>query len=208
MPVEQLRSQTRHQRILDAATLVFSHRGYRDTSVDQIAEASDTSKGGVYFHFPNKEAIFLALLDRMAALLRDRLERAMAGAVTPTAKLDAALQTMLHTFASHRTLARLFLIDALGASREFNGRVLSIQTEFVALIQRQLDDAIAQGELGNVDTEITSVAWFGALFQVVTRWLLTGQPADLHDAYPALRTLLVRSVDLAADQTMERQDDR
>jgi AcrR family transcriptional regulator len=193
---EQARSQTRRQRILEEAAGVFSRHGYRATSVDDIAEASATSKGGVYFHFPNKEAIFLALLERMTALLHDRMERAMAEAVGPTAKLDAALRTMLHTFGAHRTLARLFLIDAMGAQREFSVRILEIQGEFTQLIERQLQVAIAEGALPPVDTEITSVAWFGALLQVVTRWLLVGRPADLDDAYPALRALLLRSVAL------------
>lgn len=205
MRVEQARSRTRRQRILDGAALTFSRRGYRATSVDDIAEASATSKGGIYFHFPNKEAIFLALLEGMAALLHDRMERAMAEAAGPEAKLDAALLTMLHTFGAHRTLARLFLVDAMGANREFSARIMEIQEGFVALIERQLQEAIAEGALPAVDTEITSVAWFGALLQVVTRWLLAGKPADLNDAYPALRALLLRSVALpAADRLQAR----
>ncbi len=203
MRVEQARSRTRRQRILDGAALTFSRRGYRATSVDDIAEASATSKGGIYFHFPNKEAIFLALLEGMAALLHDRMERAMAEATGPEAKLDAALLTMLHTFGAHRTLARLFLVDAMGANREFSARIMEIQEGFVALIERQLQEAIAEGALPAVDTEITSVAWFGALLQVVTRWLLAGKPADLNDAYPALRALLLRSVALPAANRLQ-----
>ena len=201
--MEQARSQTRRQRILEEAAAVFSQHGYRATSVDDIAEASATSKGGVYFHFPNKEAIFLALLERMAALLHDRMERAMAEAVGPAAKLEAALQTLLHTFGAHRTLARLFLIDAIGANREFSLHILALHGEFTQLIERQLQAAIAEGSLPPVDTEITSVAWFGALLQVVTRWLLVGRPADLDDAYPALRALLLRSVALRPANCLE-----
>jgi AcrR family transcriptional regulator len=70
VPVEQLRSQQRHERILDAATHVFSTKGYHATLVDEIAAEAQTSKGGIYFHFPNKQSIFLALLDRLANLLR------------------------------------------------------------------------------------------------------------------------------------------
>jgi AcrR family transcriptional regulator len=201
--VEQARSQTRRQRILEEAAQVFSRHGYRATSVDAIAAASGTSKGGVYFHFPNKDAIFLALLERMAALLHDRMERAMAEAVGPTAKLDAALLTMLRTFGAHRTLARLFLVDAVGANRELSVRILAIQAEFIALIESQLQAAVAEGSLPPVDTEITSVAWFGALLQVVTHWLLAGRPAELNDAYPALRVLLLRSVALPPASRLE-----
>src|SRR5690349_13998992 len=55
-PAEQSRS--RRERILDAAFHAFATRGYRDTAVDDIAGAAETSKGGIYFHFPTKEAIF------------------------------------------------------------------------------------------------------------------------------------------------------
>ena len=56
------KSRTRREQILDAAFNTFAKRGYRDTAVDDIAAAADTSKGGVYFHFRTKEAIFRELM--------------------------------------------------------------------------------------------------------------------------------------------------
>ena len=47
------------------------------------------------------------------------------------------------------------------------------------------------------------VAWFGAVNQVVTRWVLTGQPERLEDAYPALRRLLLSGVGLPAEETIQ-----
>ena len=41
------RSRARREQILDAAFHTFSRRGYRDTAVDEIAAAAETSKGGV-----------------------------------------------------------------------------------------------------------------------------------------------------------------
>ena len=50
--------RARREQILDAAFNTFARRGYRDTAMDEIAAAAETSKGGVYFHFATKEAIF------------------------------------------------------------------------------------------------------------------------------------------------------
>ena len=66
MAREQARSEVRRERILESALDVFARRGYRDAAMDEIAVESETSKGGLYFHFPNKQTIFVALLDRMA----------------------------------------------------------------------------------------------------------------------------------------------
>lgn len=194
MPVPQQRMVARHQRILDAALDVFNRHGYRDAGVDDIAAASDTSKGGVYFHFPSKQAIFLALLDRAAAQLLERAEEAIAREQEPVAKADAALRVVLHTFASHRQLARLFLVEAPGAGREFQARLAQLHGDVARLIQRHLDDAAAAGAVDPVDTSVAARAWFGAINEVVVSWLLTRQPQRLEDAYPALRALLLRSV--------------
>jgi TetR/AcrR family transcriptional regulator, fatty acid metabolism regulator protein len=194
MTGEQQRSQARHQRILDAALDVFARRGYRATAVDDIAAASGTSKGGVYFHFPNKGAIFKALLHRTADLLLDRTEAAMSDVADPVAKVDAALMTALRLFAEHRTLARLFLVEALGAGPEFSAALMAIHATFAALIARHLDEAVRAGAIAPLDTELAGTAWFGALNEVVVRWVLTGRPERLEDAYPELRAFLLRSI--------------
>ena len=61
---QEERSEKSKQHILDAALKMFSHRGYGATSVRDIAEEAGLSKGNVYHHFPDKEAIFRGLLDR------------------------------------------------------------------------------------------------------------------------------------------------
>ena len=65
------------ERILHAALTVFARKGYHKALVDDIVRASRTSKGAVYHHFPNKEALFLSLVDDFAA----RLAQAVANAI-------------------------------------------------------------------------------------------------------------------------------
>jgi AcrR family transcriptional regulator len=191
---QQTRSLDRYQRILDAALQVFSQRGYRDASVDDIAGTAQTSKGGVYFHFPNKEAIFLALLQRTATRLLEKIEEAVAAADAPLAKADAALLTVLRTFARHRALARLFMVEALGAGREFHQRMAEVRNDFTMIIKRHLDSAVEEGAIEPIDTEIAARAWFGSLNEVITQWILSGRPKHLEDAYAVLRIFLLRSV--------------
>jgi len=46
-----------------AALALFSHQGYRATSMREISEKAGVSTGNVYHHFKDKETIFLELLD-------------------------------------------------------------------------------------------------------------------------------------------------
>ena len=192
--MSQVRALDRQRRILEAALAVFTKRGYRETSVDEIADEASTSKGGLYFHFPGKQALFRALLDVSAARLLEKVDSAIAAESDPVARADAALLTVLRAFSGHRALARLFMIEALGAGPEFQERLLQIHEEFIALIQHHLQAAVTAGAIEPADTAIASRAWFGALNEVILFWLVRNQPEQLEDAYDALRPLLMRSV--------------
>ncbi len=94
----------RRERILDAAFSVFSQRGYRAAGVDEVGRQAETSKGGVYFHFPTKESLFLELLKTTADRLVGKVERTMAPYDDPIDRADVALRTVLGVFAGHRTM--------------------------------------------------------------------------------------------------------
>ncbi len=53
------------ERILDAAGTVFLQRGFSGASVDEIAEAACAGKPTIYARFPNKEALFAAVIERL-----------------------------------------------------------------------------------------------------------------------------------------------
>ncbi|WP_433873155.1 TetR/AcrR family transcriptional regulator [Saccharopolyspora sp. CA-218241] len=56
--------------ILDAALQVFLRFGYRKTSMDEVARAADFSRQGLYLHFPGKQALFHATIERMVGQVR------------------------------------------------------------------------------------------------------------------------------------------
>jgi AcrR family transcriptional regulator len=61
--IQEERTLRSRSQVLDAALALFSHQGYRATSMREIAEKAGVSTGNVYHHFKDKEAIFLELLD-------------------------------------------------------------------------------------------------------------------------------------------------
>lgn len=52
------KSEYSQQQVLDTAVEVSARKGYHDTRVDDIVEASGTAKGAVYFHFPRNQDVF------------------------------------------------------------------------------------------------------------------------------------------------------
>ncbi len=82
----QARSLETQNLILDAAAALFAEQGYAATSVSDICRAADVSKGAFYHHFPSKQALFLALLQRWLTPINTHML-----AATPP-EMDAASQ--------------------------------------------------------------------------------------------------------------------
>jgi len=67
---QQDRSDRSRKAILDKALGLFSKQGYHGTSIREVATAAGLSTGIVYHLFPDKEAIFRALLERYFTFLK------------------------------------------------------------------------------------------------------------------------------------------
>jgi TetR/AcrR family transcriptional regulator, fatty acid metabolism regulator protein len=192
------RTSTR-RKIMDAAIRVFAEKGYHDAAVDDIVRASDSSKGAFYFHFPSKQGIFLALVEHMVNQLMDRMESSISSERGGIAKVDGALSTVLDTFATHRALARILLIEVVGLGRGFDPKLYPLRDRLTAAIRKHLDRAVADGSIPQQDTEAAARVWLGAINEVVTRWLYDDGGEPLERWQPALRTLLLRSVGYNAE---------
>jgi len=113
------RSERSRRQILDAALKLFSHRGYGATSVINIADEAGVSKGNVYHHFPDKETIFRALLDRyfQSTSLPDfPFNRALATGTFPE-NLEQIGHAARDTVQDYRQYVALIYVDVV----EFDG---------------------------------------------------------------------------------------
>ncbi len=66
----------RRGAILDAAVGIFAKKGYRDTTLDEIAITAEFGKGTIYNYFKSKEDIYSAIIDDVSANLYDIIRHA------------------------------------------------------------------------------------------------------------------------------------
>lgn len=191
--------QSTRGRILDAAMNIFASKGYHDTRLDEIVEESHTSKGAIYFHFPNKERLFLALVDQFADLLERRVTEAIASAPPGMKRVRLALESTLDTFGRYRRPAKILLVQAVGLGTTFEQKRMEINDRFASLIESYLQEAIEVGDIAPVDTDVVSYAWMGAIYNLVIRWVYTGEPTSQR-ILAALVPVLLQSVGYRDDE--------
>ena len=113
------KSERSRKGILDAALALFSHRGYGGTSVSDIADSAGVSKGNVYHHFPDKETIFRALIDRYFQTISEPdfpINRALATGTFPD-NLEELGYATREAVREHRPYVALIYVDVV----EFDG---------------------------------------------------------------------------------------
>ncbi len=186
-------TRSTRERILDAALNIFSSKGFHDTKLDEIVAEAHASKGSIYFHFPNKEKLFIALVDQFADVIERRAQDAIQGEAQGMRRVRAALEAVLETFAKYRRPAKLLLVQAVGLGTVFERKRMEVTDRFALLIKTYLDEAVAAGDIAPVNTHIVAHAWMGAIYSVVIQWVYTGEPSK-DEIMDALLPLLLQSV--------------
>jgi AcrR family transcriptional regulator len=96
-PALRARYEGRRQALIDAAAKLFAERGYEQTSIGDLSEATGLAAGGIYHYTSSKEGLLIAICDE---LLDPLLEQARAIAATD-ASPDEHLRELLRAWLLH-----------------------------------------------------------------------------------------------------------
>jgi AcrR family transcriptional regulator len=131
------KSERSRRQVLDSALQLFSHQGYRGTSVREIADAAGDSTGNLYQHFPDKETIFRTLLDELwevAVTRRFPFRRPLVTGQFPDnlETLGIAARDSILEFRSYFALIYVDVIEFDGTHiRKFYGDMSSVYAELL-----------------------------------------------------------------------------
>ncbi|MFJ3902864.1 TetR/AcrR family transcriptional regulator [Streptomyces sp. NPDC090025] len=182
------RRARRRTDLLDAALELFATQGYQDTSIEQVCKRAFVGTKSFYESFTGKEALYLALLDRIVADVAARLDLVLAEAADEPD--EAAV-----TGALIRAFADAFVRDVRVARVTFGeGRAVTPLAEahrranrrwaagFVESVWRRLGTAADDGP-GRAGTHVIAMGLIGGFFDIIADWLVDAEPAGADRAY-------------------------
>ena len=176
-------SLERQEQILNAAEKVFSEHGLSSARMDDIVEEAGLSKGALYLYYTSKDAVILALMERV-------LDRELSQA-EQLIESDGAAGERLQTF------MRLALSDIAGL-----GRLLPLAYEFLAMASRRkavrramadyyqkytellseiIQQGIASGEFAELDVEQASLSLIALVEGLALVWFVAPDKVNLRD---------------------------
>ena len=183
---------TRRAEILEKAAEVFSERGYRGASVEELARRVGLRKGSLYHHVRSKEQLLGEVLLRGMALLHGGIPGPEAAPLPPAEKVWAAVRFHLEWMAAEPHVTGVFLREMRNLPprlrRRMQGEVKDFEGRWVALIR----EGVAAGAFRpDLDPKFTVFAILG-LVNSVHRWYR-----------PEGRLSMKRVADLCADLVLE-----
>jgi AcrR family transcriptional regulator len=152
-------------KILDEASALFVSRGYNGISMREIAESSGVSKANLYYHFKDKQDLFLAILTDNLNILDDLIQQSCKPGTSVCAQLGNVVASIFNQSPRQRAMIRLASqemsqLDKL-ARVEF-GRIY--QEKFIGRIEALLDEGIHRGELRQVDIHQATWILLGMMY--------------------------------------------
>jgi len=171
-------------RIIDAATSLFAQRGYAATSMRDVAEGASCTKPGLYYHFDNKEALFLEVIVNTTETIVDVLRHAFETEGTVRERL---LRSMTDYYAylrkNPRSLKVLLQAELSPEVGQPDIDFRSMRQTFVDLVMPLLQEGVASGEIRNdVDLMDALLLLGGAVDSRALLFVLENEPIP-HD-YP------------------------
>src|SRR5262245_9243143 len=113
----------RRRQLLDAATWVFAHKGYRRAGISDIIARARVARGTFYLYFDSKEQVFLAIVEnfhqRISQAITTTSETATQPSVNPEALLKASFRSWLGFFADNRDATKVILKEASSIDPRF-----------------------------------------------------------------------------------------
>ena len=136
---------TTRQRLIAAASRQFAHRSYSMVSLDDILAEAELTKGAMYFHFPSKQALAVAIIDDLTEMSRasvtELLARKMSGLET---LIDLVYRRAVQDTQLEVARAGVRLLETLDNTTALPPAPLQSWIEFVTtLIQK----AVADGDV-------------------------------------------------------------
>lgn len=177
----------RREELLDRAGELMAAKGYDGTSMRDIASAVGMLPGSLYYHFDSKESLFLALHQRVVAVMEARVHAALAAAdqagLGPWDRLEAAATAHLEGLIETGNLVAIVSPEFLGEREGISAAIRDERRRYEQLF-RDMFSALSLPQ--GVDRTLLRLHLFGAL-NWAPIWFDT---AKGHDARTVARQIM------------------
>lgn len=160
------------QEIIESALYLFGKKGYKDTTIEEIAEHAQFSKGAIYFYFSSKKQLFDEILKSLFDKVQSFADEARAHKGDAKEKLRTYALKLVHFFLIENRYSFLVMMQAImQMEAEEKETTKNYVMERLHQISKTLTDIIKAdiktGKLKNINPNIVIIAFNGMLRDII-----------------------------------------
>lgn len=182
----------RREEILDAARRVFASRGFRGTTIADIAEDAGIALGTIYLYFPSKEDVYAALRQRLMDLIA-AASSPSGGPTTWEAAIRSRMANVFDVCGKNTDLVRLAVLNADPDSRVM-ARSRDDDRDRAEPLVRALAAGIERGQVRRMDAVIAARLINGVVMFAVYQAFVLADGADADRYRDACADMIVAYV--------------
>ena len=167
---------TRRDELLKIAAQLFAERGFRNTTVRDIADAAGILSGSLYHHFDSKESMVDEILQTFQSQLFAAYDEVLASGLSPRQKIEAAVRLSFEAIDEHHHEVAIFQNEAdwLSGLGERFAYLADRNAQSRQVWLTLLTDGVASGALKpDVDVEL-AYRFIRDTVWVAVRWYRPG----------------------------------
>ena len=187
------KTNDKRDRIMNAAIASFAQHGYHQATIADVAREAGVAAGTIYLYFNNKDHLLISIFEEKVQGFIQEFHRRLSQEENAEVKLRKLVHLHLFEMQNHPDLAAVFQLE-LRQSRHFMSAYPKTDLKiYFDLIGDIIEEGQHQG-LFRKDLYLSAVkkAFFGALDETVTSWLLAGKNYDLTQMADPVADLFVR----------------
>ena len=151
--------------ILEAAKLLFMQEGFRGISMRQIAEAVGVTKAALYYHFKDKEELFVAIVEEYLVAMSTMIDEVTSSGQDTRTQIAELVRRILAQPPEQRSIIRLASQELSNVSPENRARFLEMyHSRFIGRITALLETGMARGDLRTMNPNIATWTLLGMMY--------------------------------------------
>lgn len=143
--VEPTRGELRRRTIIEAASEVFSRKGYGRATISEIAGKAGIAEASIYQYFKSKEELLLSVPGNWFDRLADELERVFAGELNPCERLLYLLRRWALDFQKKEWETRVLILELYRNPAFYNSQAYKHTHRFWGLIRSIVEEGRREG---------------------------------------------------------------
>jgi AcrR family transcriptional regulator len=187
------RRRDQRRRLVTAALEVFAESGYAGASIDEIVSRARVSRTSFYRFFAGKEECMLAVfgeaVDGLAAAFAEA-----AGAEEPEQRIRLGVRGIVGSLAADPAMARVVLVEAVGASPRIERERLDARARFAGLLAAEMRRYGGWRRRPRREVELIALATMAALAEPVSVLVARGGAGDWEEMVEPLTGFALRAL--------------